>query len=259
MDFYRSAFCDPKSPMRDALRAMRSGFESPQYFGCRRRFLVVAASVLMAVVFSAGAARASTEVFTYGTTSNTTLTYQGGEVVGVNYATLGSPITFNSLGFIDIKANPSNNFNDWFGPDGLVGSYEVGIWLTSTQTLLASTTVDSGSTLIGNFRYSPISATTIPANTGFTIAVLLPNGPIPDAWLTNSVTINSPSFSGGGIGRTLSSATLSFPTVADSVTYSIVNASTAVSTPEPTSTACIFLGLGCFAMFRHRRPTAATT
>jgi len=223
----------------------------------RRRFLPVAASVLVAVVFGAGVVRASTEVFTYGTTSNTVLTYQGGEVVGVTYSTLGSPITFNSLGFIDIKANPINNFNDWFGPDGLVGSYEVGIWLTSSQTPLASTTVSSASTLIGNFRYSPIVATTIPANTGFTITALLPTGPIPDAWLTNSVSINTPSFSGGGIGRTLSSATLAYPTVADSVTYSIVNASTAVVAPEPTSTACVVLGLGCLGLFRHRRAARA--
>jgi hypothetical protein len=213
----------------------------------------------MAVVFSVGEARASTEVFvTYGTNSGTTLTYQGGEVVGVTYATLGSPITFNSLGFIDIKANPTNNFNDWFGPDGLLGTYQVGIWLTSTQTLLASTTVTPDSTLIGNFRYSPIAATTIPANTSFTIAALLPDNPIPDAWLMNSATINTSDITGGGIGRTLSSATLSFPTVSDSVTYSIVNASTAVVVPEPASTACVVLGLGCFAMFRHRRLIRAT-
>ena len=221
-----------------------------------RHALALATSLLLSVAFGAGTARA-TEVFQYSATSSTALSYQGGEVAGVSYTTLSSPVTFNSLGFIDLPLVPPSNYNGYYGNDGLVGSYEVGIWLNSApQTLLASTTVTPASTLINYFRYAPIPATTIPANTAFTIAALLPAGTIPDAYLINDISYDSPDFSGPGSGKVLPGATtLSFPSqfASGNDTWAIVNASDAVvAAPEPTTTACILLFLGCLATFRYR-------
>src|SRR5260370_1080926 len=116
MNLLATASCHPKSPTHA---------------------LAVAASLLVSVAFAAGTAQA-TEVFQYTATSSTTLSYQGGEVAGVSYSTLSSPVTFNSLGFIDLPLIPPSSYNGYYGNDGLVGSYEVGIWLNSAPlTLLA--------------------------------------------------------------------------------------------------------------------------
>ena len=215
------------------------------------------AAGLMAVGCGVGTARGSVEVFVYNSTASTTLSFDGGMMAGVTYKTLGSSITFNSLGFIDLNANPAN-FNYYYGTDGLLGSYQVGIWINSAPgTLLASTTVTPDSTVIGNFRYAPIPATTIPAFTDFTIAALLPAGPVPDGWLINSQTINSPDIQGAGGGRILAGATsLSFPSQIGTGSHAIVNASTQVVVPEPTSTVCIGLALGGLAALRRRRAAA---
>jgi hypothetical protein len=223
----------------------------------KRSTVCIAAAVLMALVGGADTARASTEVFVYNTIPETTRTFQGGMVSGVTYKTLGSSITFNSLGFLDIMDNPpGNDYHYYYNPDGLHGSYEVGIWLNSAPgTLLASTIVTPESPVIGNFRYAPILATTIPANTDFTIAALLPET-MPDAWLYNTQSINSANIMGPGAGRVQSGATtLTYPTATGLGigATAIVNASTAIVAPEPTSAALLLLAGGGFGILRRRQ------
>jgi hypothetical protein len=246
-----------KSSKQSILRRIGSDAEHPRLARGRRRFLGLTAAVLLAVTGGAGTAQASTEVFNYNTNASTTRTFQGGMVSGVTYKTLSSPITFNSLGFIDIMDNPpGDNFNYYYNPDGLHGSYEVGIWINSTPgILLASTVVTTDSTVIGNFRYAPIPTTTIPANTDFTIAALLP-ADLQDAWLYSTQTLNSPDIMGVGGGRTiLDTTTLAFPSGPGFgiASTAIVNASDAVVAPEPTSAVLLLLAGGGFGLLRRRR------
>ena len=236
----------------------RPASEHPRCGGRRSGLLAVAAAVLMVVVGGASPARASTatEVYTPVAVSGTTVTFQGGGVVGNTFHATQN-VTFNSLGFIDVNTNLSN-FNFFNNPDGLLGSYEVAIWLTSTQTLLASTTVTPSSPLAesSQFRYAPIPATTILAGQDFTIGALLPANPL-DGWLINAIAVDRTGITGPGLGRFLSGGTLSFPTQDPLAPWAIANASTAVVAPEPSTTASILLVLGGIAMFRRRRPAKA--
>src|SRR5690349_4278469 len=118
------------------------------------------------LVVCAPAPAATPPMFSY---TGGVATFQGGIVAGTSF-TVGGDETITSLGFVDP------------GGDGLAASYEVGLWDTNTQTLLASTTVTpSSKALIGGFRYAPIPATTIPGGSSFTIGALLPPTLL-DAW-----------------------------------------------------------------------------
>src|SRR5437868_5543578 len=132
------------------------------------------ASFLASTLALGGVAKASlsTEVYLPSSTSSTVVSstvpsLQTGRVVGSVFHAIND-ITFNSLGFIDVNSNISN-FNNFGTPDGLHDSYLVGIWLNSTQTLLASATVTPASPLsdFSQFRYAGIPATTIPAGQDF--------------------------------------------------------------------------------------------
>ena len=194
-------------------------------------WIAAAASVLMAVFCGADAAHAQNYVYFpiygYGNQYPGAVSYQGGMVAGEQF-TARTNFTFNSLGFIDL-----NNSNALSGgqPDGLIGSYEVGIWLVSSQQLLASTLVTPDSTLINGFRYSPIPATTIPAGASFMLGVLLPEN-LQDSYLINVVNDLEPSFSGAGFGRSaIGAASLIYPTGFTGLGNSgvgIVNASDAI-------------------------------
>ena len=129
-------------------------------------------------------------------------TNSGGIVAGNTFTAFGGQ-TFNSLGFIDI------------GSDGIAGSYQLRQWDTSSQALLASTTVTPSSRLINGFRYSSVPATTIPNGAQFTIGALLPVGPIAEAWMVNTGLALGPGFGGAGTGQFVGSPTLAFPTSND--------------------------------------------
>lgn len=210
------------------------------------KLVVVAALVSIAVVCGAGASHA-TPVYWTGTTG--TATFQGGRVAGSIF-TATTTQTFNSLGFLDV--NPSCTL---CGADGLLGSYQVGIWLVSTQTLLASTWVTPASPLgaFESFRYAPIPTTTIPAGQSFVIAALLPASPL-DAWLINDNHTNAVGIVGAGSGRFEIGGTLTYPTQLGGAVYSVANASDMI-VPEPTVATLIALSLGGLAAFRrhHRR------
>lgn len=225
------------------------------------RQLAVAASVAISVVFCAGTAQA-VPAYWYTTTEYSQLTYQGGVVAGASYTTF-EDVTFHSLGFIDLPNVAPTQWQMFFGvQDGLLGTYQVGIWRNDTQELLASTTVGPNSVTIDqfdNFRWSPIPATTIPANTAFTIAALLPANP-QDAWLHETLSTNSSGIVGPGAARWLDPATtLSFPPSATfgdfNGLYAIANASTDIVTVVPEPATAILLLAGCAFLAASRRAT----
>jgi hypothetical protein len=164
----------------------------------------------------AEAAHANEVIFSYTGGSGT---FQGGLNAG-NSFNAPNGATFNSLGFIDV------------GSDGLADSYQVGIWNTNTQVLLASTTVTPSSTLINGFRYASIPQTVIAPGTSFTIGAQLKTTQL-DAWVTNPTITDGAGFTGSGAGRFIGTNTsLIFPSNPD-LNYAVVNASDTV-VPEPT-------------------------
>jgi hypothetical protein len=176
-------------------------------------------------------------VFLAGATTATRT--DGGLVAGQTFNTFapfGSQ-TFNSLGFIDV------------GEDGLVGSYDVGIW-DQSQTLLASTTVTPSSPLIGGFRYAAIPPTVIPAGQSFTIGALIPPSPS-DPWLEVQFVVLGVGFTGAGTGQYDGSLSLIYPATFDDTVYGVVNASTQV-VPEPASLA-LFAGGAVLLTIRRLR------
>jgi hypothetical protein len=217
------------------------------------RYLCAAVAVCTLIATSAVSA---TEIYipSGSLQSGVTVTNQGGEVAGSLFTAL-SPITFHSLGFLDLSAAQPT----LLGPDGIVGTYQVGIWDFNTQALLASATVTPASPLGPNFsqfRYAPIPATTIVANQKIIVGALLPAGPTPDAWLDNAINVNSPSFTGPGSGYILPGTTLSFPTQAAFQIYAVANASTEF-VPEPATAGMLIVTAG-LAMFARRRREVAT-
>lgn len=167
-------------------------------------------------------------------------TFQGGLMAG-NSFTAPNGATFNSLGFIDL------------GSDGIHDSYQVGLWDTNTQTLLASTTVTPSSTLINGFRYASIPPTTITPGESFTIAARLDSTQV-DGWITNATLADGVGFTGAGTGRFLgTNVALAFPTSNDGVTYAVANASDAI-VPEPATLGLASLAAGLL-LFRRSRQT----
>jgi hypothetical protein len=211
------------------------------------RFPKLLMAAATASVFAATGAARATEIYipTGTTTSNV-----GGRVVGTRFTYSGStPITFRSLGFIDLNAvNPG-----LAGPDGLLGSYLVGLWDYNTQALLASTLVTPTSPLIpsgfpsGQFRYSLIEPTTISPGQTFIVGALLPNAPA-DAYLVGGAPVNSAGFSGAS-GYFVNTSTLDFPSQTLGPGAMVANASTI---PEP-ATISILLVPASIALFVRRR------
>lgn len=215
------------------------------------KLVVVAALVSMAVVSGAGATHAM-PAYIPVSQNYTTASFAGGQTAG-SILTATSAQTFNSLGFIDV--NPSCL---QCGANGLLGSYQVGIWLVSTQTLLASAWVQPTSplgTLVDggySFRWASIPTVTIPAGQQFLIGALLPASPL-DAFLVNPTYTNNFGVSGPGSGRFEIGGTLTYPTQNPLAVYAVANASSSYL-PEPTTAVSLFFGLTGLATFRrHRR------
>lgn len=235
MNHYTTDSFAPKLPVRTTVS------------GC----IAAAASVLIAIFCGANTAHAQVYFprYGYGNQYPGTVSNQGGMVAGEQF-TASTTFTFNSLGFIDL-----NNSNPLGGgsSDGLIGSYEVGIWLVSSQQLLASTLVTPNSTLIDGFRYSPIPATTIPAGASFMIGAVLPEN-LQDSYMINIVNSAGPSFSGAGFGRSAIGATsLIYPTGTTDMgdmAVAIVNASDAIVPPVvPMPSVISVTGVGTNLVF----------
>jgi hypothetical protein len=195
-------------------------------------------AVLLALVAAASvhpAAEAGEVIFSYVGGSGT---FQGGLVAGSSF-NAPNGATFNSLGFIDV------------GSDGLADSYQVGLWDTNTQALLASTTVTPASPLINGFRYAAIPQTILAPGTSFTVGALL-HTTQPDAWVTSASIADGAGFTGAGIGRFFgSNITLTFPSSPDGVTYVVANASDAI-VPAPATLGLAGVG-GLLLRRRSRR------
>jgi hypothetical protein len=85
--------------------------------------------------------------------------------------TVGSaPLIVTALGYFDGPNSAAANATGYTG-DGLLNAHEVGIWLASTQSLVASATVPVGgsATLIDEFRYVSIAPVTLEANTTYVV------------------------------------------------------------------------------------------
>lgn len=215
---------------------------------------ILAASVCTAAIGFAGSACAN--AFWPIETPTTTASFQGGMVLGSMLLTY-SDITFNSLGFIDVNNDAlSVDYHYFQRADTLLGSYQVGIWLVSTQELLASAIVTPDSPLgpdNSGFRYASIAPTTIRAGQQFIVGALLPANPS-DAWLADILNANMEGIVGLAIGRYVTGSTLSFPSLAFGSTIAVANASThIVPVPEPATAGYVVAGLACVALYSRQR------
>jgi hypothetical protein len=221
------------------------------------------ALLLASVICFSSSAYAATSIYIpTGSPSNAVNT--GGMTAGGLFrrTTDAAPITFNSLGFIDLDTN----FPTLLGPDGISGTYQVSLWRIDTYTqtppmfgpvvptswtLLASTTITPASPLgegfNDDFRYNSIPPTTINPGDYFIIGATLPTGPLPDKWLSGAAPANYTGFTGAGTGFTLSSGVFS-PGLGPGTL--IANASTEIFVPEPASLS--LLAMAGLTMLRRR-------
>lgn len=108
---------------------------------------------------------------TMALTGDSTSTYYGvwgNELDGYKFTVGDADIAVSWLGWFDAP----NPVDEGAVGDGLMGDIEIGLWETSTWTLLASTTISAGTgDLIGSFRGQDITTpVTLQKNTSYTIA-----------------------------------------------------------------------------------------
>ncbi len=166
--------------------------------------------------------------------------------------TPNSNLQLTSMGMWDESSN------------GLPGAYQVGLWLTSTQTLLASVTIDSADPLDnsltlngGQWRYEAITPVSLASGTTYTMSFFTGTTltmSVADSYLGDYSTVTSDSaVTLGGQGRRLSSSVFAFPTnTTPSAVFFPMQINAQISVPEPGSAGLLLGGLGLLGLRRRR-------
>jgi hypothetical protein len=125
--------------------------------------------IVSVALFVFGSLHAKAQIMAIESTYNPAGTYYAipaDSTYGWKFTVGSSPISVTQLGFFDVGLN------------GLFDSHQIGIWDTS-GTLLVQATVPAGTAgdLIGAYRFTLVSDTTLSANTSYLIGAhsLLPN------------------------------------------------------------------------------------
>ncbi len=197
------------------------------------KLFTIACAAALAASFAVPAVAATPGL---SATGGSTFDGDGPWTLGWSFSTTGT-ITITGLGAYDA------------GGDGFTSSHAVGLW-SADQTLLASTTVTSASTLIDGFRYGSITSLTLTPGTYFVGAADFGTG---DAYLLDASisTISGISFLNS---QFVSAAGLAFPgqTVDRSGSYFGGNVLTG-AVPEPATWALMIGGFGLVGATARRR------
>ena len=202
-----------------------------------------------------------------GTEVATSASFGGNSVSGIDFTALGDDLFVSALGFWDQGSN------------GLPLAFEVGLWETSTQALLASSVIDSSDTLDasvvvngGSWRYETLVAPiALQSGTTYTLGFYLGRSNLPS---TDSLSLISPSIVSGPdvtVAATTSrwvgsTSGLTFP-IGGTTTATAIrgNANAIISgaeaVPEPSTLALLGIGSICMmaAGVRRRRKTRQVT
>ncbi len=146
------------------------------------------------------------------------------------------------------------------GLNGLESAVDVGIWRTSDQALLGSTTIlaGTGSGLVGNFRYESTPSFVLDAGTEYRIGAVALTGAIPFLHEGNAILAPELTLIGNGVEESASNNVLTFPNqiytpnpAADR--YFGPNFQFASAVPEPGSFTLLAAGLGMTGLAGWRR------
>ena len=162
------------------------------------------------VLSTAGSSSALSPTFSFS--SPVELEFSGNYNIGTEFTVGSNDIVVDQLGFYDKDQ------------DGLQVSHQVGIWDVSTQSLVASTTIPSGTSapLDGFFRYFPLNnLVTLNANSTYRISgqhLSSANADQVGRWFTADVVYDSSLITVNGGGYHELSGTFQYPNTVSSTT-----------------------------------------
>ena len=163
-----------------------------------------------------------------------------GDVIGYRF-TPTTDVLVTSLGILD---DPS-------GDGTLDSAHSVGIWENSTQTLIASVSVDSSGTLLDGFYYAAITPVALSAGTAYTLGAMYSADDDDSYWSTPSSVTLDPAFTGNN-GVFPSSGNLGFvyPS-SNSGNLARIGPNALFIVPEPAEGWLMMFGLAGLAVRRR--------